>query len=321
MTLYLSHESALRYWLTKREGECVPDGVSDRNLAFARASMGEIKGSGLPFDFSRDRPLHLLVPSRGDIRRLKSAVTHVWGGDVPAGAFNELLGPNRVSSPEFTFLQMAIRRPLHEVVELGCYLCGSFSVADDGRGYAGRRDPLTTPESIGAFLDAAKGSYGIALARRALGYVVPCAASPKEVMLVMTFTFPIRLGGWEFPDIVANQRIEVAEYLRILAEASYFKGDIFMPAIMGDVEYDSYEFHTGRYRLDHTQTRRNVLEAMGVKTVSATYGQIETFDKFEAFISMTKERFGLEQREFDEGERFAQKNLYAYLMDNNKVLF
>ena len=48
MTLYLSHQSALRYWLTKTGDEVVPDGVSDRNLAFATASMKEVKGAGLP---------------------------------------------------------------------------------------------------------------------------------------------------------------------------------------------------------------------------------------------------------------------------------
>lgn len=321
MTLYLSHQSALRYWLTKTGDEVVPDGVSDRNLAFATASMKEVKGAGLPFDYSPKRPLHLLVPDRNCARGLRSVVTHVWSGAVPPGSFNELWGSNRVSSPEFTFLQMAGRRPLIETIEIGCYLCGGFSIGDEGRGYVGERCPLTNPESMGSFLEAAKGSYGAHPAKRALAYVMPFAASPMEVLLMLAFSLPPELGGWAFPPISANQRIEVDERLRPLIDESYVKGDIFMPSVRGDVEYDSREFHTGKYRLDHTQARRNVLEAMGVKTVSATWGQIDTFEKFEVFIWMVAERFGIERRGFSDREQAAQKELYSFLIDRNKLIF
>lgn len=321
MTLYLSHQSALRYWLTKTQDEAVPDGVPDKSLAFATASMKEVKCAGLPFGYSPKDPLHLLVPNRSCARGHKSVVTHVWSRAVPQGSFNELWGSNRISSPEFTYLQMAGRRPLIETVEIGCYLCGGFSIEDEGRGYVGERSPLTDPGDIRSFLDAAKGAYGAVPAMRALEYVIPSAASPMEVLLMLAFSLPPELGGWGFPPISVNQRIEVDERLQTLIDKSYVRGDIYMPSVKGDVEYDSYAFHTGKYRLDHTQARRNVLEAMGVKTVSATWGQTNTFDKFETFIWMVRERFGIEQREFDDREKAAQKDLYALLTDKNKRMF
>ena len=86
------------------------------------------------------------------------------------------------------------------------------------------------------------------------------------------------------PQVVANQRIDIDEELRPLVNERYFEGDLYLPTVRGNVEYDSYEFHTGKYRYDHTQTRRNILEAMDVKTVSATWGQLDTFEKFMTFM-------------------------------------
>lgn len=142
-----------------------------------------------------------------------------------------------------------------------------------------------------------------------------------EVLLVITFSLPPEYGGWAMPEIVANQRIDVDERLRPLVGEKYFKGDIYLPSVRGNIEYDSFEYHTGKFRYDHTQARRNVLEAMGVKTVSATWGQIKTFERFEAFSWMVRERFGIEQRTFTASERAAQKDLYAHLTDPEARLF
>lgn len=321
MSLYLCHESALRYWLTKRGDECIPDCADVKTLAFASSNMGEIREAYLPFDYSKKRPLHVMVADRASQRKSNNVVSHVWGGPVQKGSFYELSGLNYVSSPEFTFVQMAANRSTAELVEIGCYLCGGFSISDKGRGYVGERLPLTTPEYLASYLDSQKGAYGTARARAALAYVIPNTASPMEVLLVMAFVLPPALGGLEMPEVVANQRIAVDESLQPIAEATYFKGDIYLPSVRGNVEYDSYEFHTGRYRLDHTQARRNVLETMDVKTISATHGQIDTFEKFEAFIWMVKERFGIEQRAFSKTERAAQMKLYDHLTSPNTKLF
>ena len=321
MSICLSHQSALRYWLTKTEEECVPNRSEKKSLAWASASMREIKGALLPFDYSQKRPLHVLVPQSEQRHNLKKVISHVWASDLPSGSLYELAGTNYVCSPELTFVQMASCRVLTEVVEIGCHLCGEFSIADEGRGYVGKREALTSPENLGTCIDGLFRVRGIVRAREALRYVVPCTASPMEVLLVLAFVLPPNCGGWVMPEVVANQRIDVDEHLRPLVGASHFKGDLYLPSVRGNVEYDSYEYHTGKYRYDHTQARRNVLEAMGVKTVSATWGQLYTFEKFEAFIWMVRERFGLEQRSFTMTERAAQMNLYAHLTDSKTRLF
>lgn len=321
MSLFLSHQSALRYWLTKQGYELVPDTAPVLTLARAGCDMREVRLANLPFDYSSDRPLHILVPSRSLQRSLKSVRTHVCAQPLPPGSFNELAGDNFVSSPELTFLQVAARRPITEAIEIGCYLCGGFSITDEGRDYMGQRLPLTTPDAMREYLERLPGAYGVARALRALDFVVPRAASPMEVLLVMALRLPPRLGGWALPPIEANTRIEVSEELRLIAGTDHFVGDIYIPSVRGNMEYESNEFHTGSYRLDHTQTRRNVLEAMDVKTVAATWGQIKTFSHFEQFLWMARERFGIPHRSIAPDERGAQIALYEHLTDPTATLF
>ncbi len=321
MPICLSHESALRYWLTKTGDECIPNGSERKNLAWASANMSEIKEAHLPFGYSEDVPLHVLVPDRSSQRHLKSVVTHVWKAGLPSGSLFELSGTNCVCSPELTYLQLASTSDFTRMVEIGCHLCAEFAISDKGRDYAGKRETLTLPERMGTCLDSLSKVHGLVVARKALQYVVPCTASPMEILLALTFVLPPEHGGWAMPEIVANQRIDVDERLRPLVGEKYFKGDIYLPSVRGNIEYDSYEYHTGKYRYDHTQARRNVLEAMGVKTVSATWGQMRTFEKFETFIWMVRERFGIEQRSYTADERAAQKDLYARLTDPEARLF
>ena len=206
MALYLSHSSALRYWLTKTKNECIPEAVPVTNLAMASSSAAEAKAELLPIDFSTDRPLHVLVGDRALSWKLDSIRTHVWRGPIPSGALCSLVGQNCVSSPEFVFVQMAYRRSLVDLVEIGCYLCGTFAIGDEGRGYMGERAALTTPEEIARFISRIPGAYGSRLASRALSYVVPGAASPMEVLLVLAFVLPPALGGWVMPETCVTER-------------------------------------------------------------------------------------------------------------------
>ncbi len=315
MGLYIGHDSAVRYWLTKTGEEAIPDVAPERTLAYAEASSRLIKGETLPFDCTPQLPLHLLVASKSLCREIKGASTHLFSHKLPVGSFYSLAGSIRIASPELTYLLMAGQCSFNELVELGCYLCGGFSIGEKGYDYTGRREPLTTPEDIKKYLDEVPQAYGVKKARRALRYVVANTASPMEVFLGMEYVLPVRLGGWEMPELAANQRIEVVDELRGLAGTDHLLGDLYIPGVNGNTEYDSYEFHTGRYRLDHTQLRRNVLEAMGVKTVSATYGQVNTAENFDAFMWLVNERFGLGHREFTLEQKEAQHDLYEFLID------
>lgn len=321
MAFYVGHDSALAYWLTKRGDEWLPEPADDRSLALADVSWPTLADARLPFDVSESRPLHVLVGDQKDKRRLTGTVVHVWQSPIPKGSFCILDGENRIASPEFTYLLMASRRPFVEVVERGCYLCSRFAVDEGGAGYSGPREPLTTPERIRSFIERVPSAYGAKQALKALEYVVPNTASPMEVILAMEYSLPYTYGGFAMPRVDANQEILVADELQPLAGTERFYGDLYMSKIRCDTEYDSYEYHTGRFRLDHTQMRRNILETMGIKTISATYDQMNTFERFENFIWMIEERFGIGHSCCTSAQKRAQIDLYDFLMDLRRPKF
>lgn len=321
MGLCLGFETSLQYWLTKGPYEALPEPAGSGALARAEASARSVAREQLPLEPSRERPVHLLVPDRSLGHAMSEAVAHVWRGELPAGSLCRLSGDNTIASPELTFVQMASRRTLAETIELGCYLCSTFSVDEDGR-YAGERYALTSTEALAGFIALLPTRvHGVRRARRALEHVADGAASPKEIFLTMVYGLPPALGEKGPFAFQANQVIAIDPHIQRLLGSRYLKGDLYLPEFNADLEYDSYEFHTGKYRLDHTQARRNALEAMGTKTVSATYGQVRTFESFENFTWMFRERLGLDHPTYSREERAAQIALYEHLMGPENHLF
>ena len=322
MGLCIGYESALRYWLTKRGDEAPPEPADNGVFAYAEARTQLVRSEQLPVEPEPGRPLHLVVPERRLGHKMADVQAHVWGGALPEGSLCRLSGDNVIASPALTFVQIAARAPLLEAAEAGCYLCSTFSIKDSGRGYVGERGQLVSLEDLRRYVRLLPPyTHGIRKIKAALDHVVESLASPMEVFLGMAYGMTPQLGGQEALVLHANQNIEIDHHIQSLLGSRYLKGDLYLPEFNADLEYDSYEYHTGRYRLDHTQARRNALEAMGVKTITATYGQLSTFNKFESFTWMLRERLGLEHPTYSRAERAAQIALYELLMSPSRRLF
>lgn len=322
MGLCLGYETALRYWLTKRGDEALPDGADSGVFAHTTAGRKRVLAERLPVTPEQGKPLHLVVPDRRLGHRMEGIVAHVWSTSLPAGSLCRLSGDNLIASPAFTFVQMAASKTLIQTVEIGCYLCSTFAITDMGREYVGERRQLVNLEELRRYVESLPPRVrGARRARAALGYVVENLASPMEVFLGMEYGLPPELGGQGPLTLWANRPIALNERLQEFLGSTHLRGDLYLADYNLDLEYDSYEYHTGRYRLDHTQARRNALETMGIKTISATYGQVNTYKKFESFSWMLRERAGIEHPETGNAERQAQAALYEMLTSPNHRLF
>ena len=322
MGLCIGYESSLRYWLTKTGDEALPEAATAGAFRQAEATSSLVKEGTLPFGPEPGRPLHLVVCDPALKHRVRDARVHVFEHSLPSGSLRQLPGTNLVASPELTFLELAQTCSLWELVEVGNYLCSTFSIGDEGRGYTGRRAQLTTIERLTDFLDEMPPHVrGIRRARQALAHVVELTASPKESQLAMHYRLPAELGGRGPLEIVANQEIRIDEHAQRLLDSGHLVGDLFLPRFGCDLEFDSVEFHTGRFRLDHTQARRNVLEAMGIKTISATESQINTVQKLDDFTWLLEERLGVPHPVHAREHRLAQFNLFDWLNDPRRTLF
>lgn len=322
MGLCLGYGSALRYWLTKRGDEALPEAATAGAFRQAEATSALVKEGALPFAPERGRPLHLVVCNQALKHVVKDAQVHACQVELPNGSFYRLAGGNIVSSPELTFLQMAASSNLWELIEIGNYLCSTFSIGDEGRGYTGSRGQLMSLEQLDLFLSALPPyARGVRKARRAASEVVELTASPMESQLALHYSLAPDQGGRGPFVISANQVIQIDEHAQRLLSSGYLVGDLFLPEYKSDLEFDSEEFHTGKYRLDHTQARRNVLEAMQIKTISATYGQMDTMSNFDDFTWLLEKRLGIEHPQYTYRQRCKQQDLYAWLTDHKRRLF
>ena len=309
MGLCIGYESALRYWLTKTADEALPEPAATGTFKQAEATAALVKEGALPFGPELGRPLRLVVCDPALKHRIHGCQVHVCRTSLPSGSFRCL--PQGASTAS-----------LWQLIEIGNYLCSTFSISDEGRGYTGKREQLVSVGRLAEFLDALPpNTYGANKARAALEYVVELTASPKESQLAMHYRLPLELGGRGPINISANQAIRIDEHGQRLLDSGYLVGDLFLPDYNCDLEFDSIEFHTGRFRLDHTQTRRNVLEAMGIKTVSATEGQINRLEKLDDFTWLLEERIGAPHPVYTREQRLAQIDLFDWLSDPRRALF
>lgn len=214
--------------------------------------------------------MHVLCagPIKGGVRN--GAIYHTWQGDLPTGSVARIAPGVCVCSPELAFLQMA--QTLDEIsqIQLGFELCGSYSLDARADGGFFKRSPLTTPEKLGALCAIAQGRHGVKRAKTAAQRVITGSASPAETRLAMMLSMPCRLGGAGLPSPVLNHRISLSSYQQRLLQRRYFLCDLYWPEKQLAVEYDSDSFHIGPDRIAKDAQRRNALEHLDVKVITAT---------------------------------------------------
>lgn len=280
MTLLVSHISALRFWrLTGSTHLGVARGrrrATERaRTAFEKAERpmppGECEMRSL---YACVPPVHVLVPCAGQRTQAGLAKSHVWGSAIPPRSFVDIGDGLFVSTPEFAFLQMASLMTLPQLIQLGYELCGTYALGDGGSHC--RDAPLTTRCRLSEYLQAARGSYGVQKARRALTYVAEGSDSPMETMLAMHLSLPYAQGGFGIEMPLLNHRIDIPQHIRKVASQNYCKCDLCWPAANLDVEYDSDLHHTGAEKIAADSMRRNTLMAMGMKVITVTSAQMRS---------------------------------------------
>ena len=226
-------------------------------------------------------PLHVLISHKNKARRLEHAACHVCGGAMPKGAFIDMGGGLHVSSPEFTFLQLASVLEPAKLMAVGFELCGSYSPSWNGNATQYKRYPLSDVSHIGSFLAQATAFHGVKLARSSLPYVLERSASPRETALALLLSLPERFGGYGIKQPVLNHRITVPKKAYAAVGSPFFICDLYWPQYRLAVEYDSSEFHEMRPSIAKDSARRNALSYLDVQVVSVTNEQIRDSQAFD----------------------------------------
>ena len=159
MNICLSHDAAFRWLVRNRNPRITGNRTTARVLPCTSPFVSESKTLRSLLGIE-DGKLEVLVRTSAGRRDGDCLRSHYSGSVYPAGSFVKVpvegFGAVCCSSPELTFLQIAVKHTLLETVYMGYALCSSYRIdADAENGIAlreGDDEPLTSAARIGQYL-------------------------------------------------------------------------------------------------------------------------------------------------------------------------
>lgn len=276
MTYIIDNLSALRHWYKapNRHGE-LPTQRLGPILAESSASVKVLKrldeeGLGFP-----GRPLHLLVSAQARRNPSKRIICHQRTIPLPPNSLQQLAPGLFIASPELCFLEAASILPFPKLVELGCFLCGTYYL-DPQAGMVNGKQQLTTKAKLTLFLESAGGGRGCAQAAQALCFVAEGAASPYEAKLCLLLCLPTKQGGYGFPFPTLNQCIRFAKRDRALFGHDRVVVDLYWEEAKVGIEYDGSAYHSDEGQLTRDRRKDSELSLRGITLLRIDKHQIET---------------------------------------------
>lgn len=280
------------------------------------AAVSSIEAADLQARYGFSLPLHSLVSDVNHAdNRPGLLATHPWNDLQGADLFFKVSQGLYVCPPELVFLQLASLLVMEKQIKLGFELCGCYRFGPEGVEY--NCDPLTSRREIQRSLNRRSRVVGLQNARRALEYVRDGSNSPRETALAMLLGLPYRLGGASFGMPLMNHPIELSDESRRLANQRICKCDLYYPKSRLDLEYESYEYHSGPLKMEHDSMRRDALALMGVTVLTVTNMQIIDQGKLNVLVQLvskiTGKRFRPQCREY----YLKQRRLMNCVFDKN----
>lgn len=243
-------------------------------------------------------PLQLIVWRREDRRR--TAISQSYALNTQDGLHPGFLVERGlfVSTPEFTFVQMASVLDEEKLLFLGCELCGRYGMAPE----LFLREQSCSAQLLRSQASALRRVHGY---RRALGIatrVLDGAASPMEVALALIMCEPRDCGGYGLEGLRLNASIPVRGRARNLWVDDHITPDIVWEEGKAIIEYDSALHHTAAERIASDALRRDVLIEMGYRVITVTATHMGNFHDLERIASIVASRLGTSVKTTDEGE-------------------
>ena len=319
MRVYLCDKSACEFW---RSGFIEDVSVLKRTRASALVHCARsaevirsIDTSWLPVG----ETVHILVPD-ASCRCVRSPFAfHVFSGKLPRNAFLAISDQVFMASPEFCFVQAAANLTLPRLIEFGDELCGVYSMRPNGEeGFFTRSKPLTTVAQLQRFVDVMPRVPGLAIARRALRFIVDGSASPAETKLEMFTSLPRLLGGGAFEQPAMNYELRLPPKAANMAKKRMYRCDLAWPDRNVAVEYNSMRYHTSNAQVTADDIRKNILEYCGMHVIVAKPYHLYDYRGFADFETQLAKALGVRLRPLTARQREARVQLRKELLQRDE---
>lgn len=226
------------------------------------------------YDFGNE-PLHLLVEPDSHRKPSKQFIRHTLSRSYPTGAFRRLDSRTAIVSPELCFVEMGTQLPFCKLVELGNFLCGTYTMNPNAPDL-NTKPPLTTKAALSRFVSQCEHLHGIAAAKQALRYVCDGAASPRENKLAVLLSLPTKMGGYGFSPPLMNYRFAYSPQTARLFGHNNVVIDLYWPDCKLALEYDGFEYHSTDTALTRDRRKSSELNHHGITVIRVDKAQVST---------------------------------------------
>lgn len=297
MATIITYPSALEYWLSDNgipyhyHFDRYSSKVKNKEILHSETSREEICRSIEMLHFSL--PVHVAVPNHIKRSRSETAVFHRLQNPLPDYSFHKVSDSIFIASPELCFIQAAAELSVPELVLLANELCAIYIKDETEEFGQRRRDPVTTTNSISAYINKAGQIRGIQKARTAIRYALDRSNSPLESRLAVLATLPLSWGGYGLLKPELNAEIilkkRAADYL---GRTSCFCDMVWKKQRI-ILEYDSNLTHLAPRQHARDKKRATALSMSGYKVISATADNIRNFSSIESLFLHVRDELNM----------------------------
>lgn len=321
--IVLSHATALEWW--RWAGSPAPDALLDvsaaqRALAASRGKLDAAVHEALELVgklTELNAPVHLLTNERGQRRETATAHVHCMQASLPAGALAEITlaadgaaFPPDVSvfasTPEFCFVQMASHTCDFELAELGYQLCAQRD---------GESAPLTTPERLLAFAQAADNMTGAKRARRLAKHVLSGSCTADQTHIALLAHLPRSMGGMGTKAPLLDQRIAAPDVVARLIGARTLEPDLYWPEARIALEYDGRHAESPGASADLAARKKSAYRMLGIEVILLDRGSLSDADALRETFDHINRKCSTRLKPANEKQRARQEELLGWLRE------
>ena len=284
--------------------ESTPGASMERELAVYYGHLPEIQGVRLHQE--SNGKVDLLIRDVNSASTRANVALHICNSKVLPSMLlpidTDLKG--FVTSPEFTYLQVASKLDFIGTILAGSALCSDYFLNQNGHGGVSQRQngPLTNRAAIAKFLAMQERKRGIIPAKRALQHIVEKARSPREASLALLLCLPYNLGGFNLGTVELNRPIELenryGEKITRIPDLTIQLKDKRRKQATVLLDYDPAVTHAGGQRVTRDLDRENEL-VTGVQCphFSVSSEMLKSYESVQGLVRQIRESTGITARD------------------------
>ena len=284
--------------------ESTPGASMERELAVYYGHLPEIQGVRLHQE--SNGKVDLLIRDVNSASTRANVALHICNSKVLPSMLlpidTDLKG--FVTSPEFTYLQVASKLDFIGTILAGSALCSDYFLNQNGHGGVSQRQngPLTNRAAIAKFLAMQERKRGIIPAKRALQHIVEKARSPREASLALLLCLPYNLGGFNLGTVELNRPIELenryGEKITRIPDLTIQLKDKRQKRATVLLDYDPATTHSGGQKIMRDLDRENEL-VTGVQCphFSVSGEMLKSFESVQGLARQIRESTGIVARD------------------------